>query len=194
MTAIRTPEPRLAVPVSSDDHIIGPDSAGITLVEYGDFECSYCARAAPVVRELRRLFGDDVRFVFRNMPLTELHPHAQRAAEAAEAAALQGRFWEMHDLLFEHRTDLSDAALLRYAAQAGANAGAVGDALRLGTARTKVERDVEGGVRSGVTGTPTFFVNGTRYDGSWSLEPFAEYLRARSCRQTPCKPGRSNPR
>jgi protein-disulfide isomerase len=95
MTAIRTPEPRLAVPVGSDDHIMGPDSAGITLVEYGDFECSYCAQAAPVVSELRRLFGDDLRFVFRNMPLTELHAHAERAAEAAEAAALQGRFWEM---------------------------------------------------------------------------------------------------
>jgi protein-disulfide isomerase len=180
MNAIRTPEPRLAVPVGSDDHIIGPDSAGITLVEYGDFECSYCAQAAAVVRELRRLFTDNVRFVFRNMPLTELHPHAERAAEAAEAAALQGRFWEMHDLLFEHRTDLSDAALLCYAAQAGADASAVADALTRGTARTKVERDVEGGIRSGVAGTPTFFVNGTRYDGSWSLEPFAEYLRGRS--------------
>jgi protein-disulfide isomerase len=83
-----TPEPCLAVPVGSDDHITGPDGAGITLVEYGDFECSYCAQAAPVVGELRRLFGDDLRFVFRNMPLTELHPHAERAAEAAEAAAL----------------------------------------------------------------------------------------------------------
>jgi len=179
MNAIRTPESRLAVPVGSDDHIIGPDSAGITLVEYGDFECSYCAKAVPVVHELRRLFGDNIRFAFRNMPLIELHPHAQRAAEAAEAAALQGRFWEMHDLLFEHRTDLSDAALLRYAAQAGANTDAVADALRLGTARTKVERDVQGGIRSGVTGTPTFFVNGTRYEGSWSLEPFAKSLRGR---------------
>jgi protein-disulfide isomerase len=179
MTATRTPEPRLTVPVGPDDHIIGPDSAGITLVEYGDFECSYCAQAASVVHELRRIFGDDVRFVFRNMPLTNIHAHAERAAEAAEAAALQGRFWEMHDLLFEYRTDLSDAALLSYAAQAGANASAVADALRLGTARTKVERDVEGGIRSGVTGTPTFFVNGTRYEGSWSLEPFAEYLRGR---------------
>src|SRR5579859_1471700 len=179
MTGTRTPEPRLAVPVGSDDHSIGPDNASITLVEYGDFECSYCAQAAGAVRELRRLFADNVRFVFRNMPLTELHPHAERAAEAAEAAALQGRFWEMHDLLFEHRTDLSDAALLRYAAQAGANASAVAEALRLGTARTKVERDVGGAIRSGVTGTPTFFVNGTRYDGSWSLEPFAEYFRGR---------------
>ena len=179
MTASRNLEPGLAVPVGSDDHIIGPDSAGLTLVEYGDFECSYCALAAPVVSELRQLFGESLRFVFRNMPLTELHPHAERAAEAAEAAALQGRFWEMHDLLFEHRTDLSDAALLRCAAQAGANADAVADALRLGTTRAKVERDVEGGIRSGVIGTPTFFVNGTRYEGSWSLEPFAEYLRGR---------------
>jgi protein-disulfide isomerase len=179
MNAIRTPEPRVAVPVGSDDHIIGPDSAGITLVEYGDFECSYCAQAAPVVSELRRLFGDDLRFVFRNMPLTELHPHAEHAAEAAEAAARQGRFWAMHDLLFEHRTDLSDAALLRYAAQAGADAALVAEALRLGTTRARVERDVEGGIRSGVTGTPAFFVNRTRYEGSWSLEPFAEYLRRR---------------
>jgi protein-disulfide isomerase len=177
MTAIPIPGPDLAVPVGADDHIIGPDSAGITLVEYGDFECSYCAQAAAVVHELRRLFGDNLRFVFRNMPLTELHPHAERAAEAAEAAALQGRFWEMHDLLFEHRTDLTDAALLRYAAQAGANASAVADALRFGTARAKIERDVEGGIRSGVTGTPTFFVNGARYEGSWGLEPLAEYLR-----------------
>jgi protein-disulfide isomerase len=180
MNAIRTPEPRLAVPVGSEDHVIGSDSAGITLVEYGDFECPYCARAAPVVSELRRVFGDDLRFVFRNMPLAEIHPHAEHAAQAAEAVALQGRFWEMHDLLFGHRADLSDVALLRYAAQAGADATLVAEALRLGTTRARVERDVDGGIRSGVTGTPTFFVNGTRYDGSSSLEPFSEYLRGLS--------------
>jgi protein-disulfide isomerase len=175
-----TPEARLAVPVGVDDHVLGSEDARLTLVEYGDYECPYCAQALLVVRELRQTFGGDLRYVFRNMPLADLHPHAERAAEAAEAVGLQGRFWAMHDLLFENQSDLTDTALLRYAAEAGADARAVAEALTAGTAGARIEQEVEGGIRSGVNGTPTFFVNGVRYDGMWSLEPFAEYLKLRA--------------
>jgi protein-disulfide isomerase len=171
-----SPEPRLAVPVGPDDHTLGPDDAGITLVEYGDFECPYCAQAAPVVRHLERRFADDLRFVFRNLPLTRIHPHAQRAAEAAEAAGLQGRFWAMHDVLFEHHDDLGEESLLRYAEQVGTDATALAEAMNAGTTRAKIERDAAGAIRSGVNGTPTFFVNDARYDGSWAFEPFADHL------------------
>jgi protein-disulfide isomerase len=179
-----TPEPRLAVPVGPDDHVLGAGDAAITLVEYGDYECPHCARAVPVVRELQRMFGAALRFVFRNMPLTRIHPHAERAAEAAEAVALQGRFWAMHYLLFEHHDDLGEASLLRFAAQAGADATAVANALAEGATQAKVEQDVVGGLRSGVTGTPTFFVNDVHYDMSWDLETFADYFgTARTARR-----------
>lgn len=168
---------RLVVPVGPDDHVRGPDDASVTLVEYGDFECSYCGQAFRAVRELERTFAQQLRFVFRNLPLTQIHPHAQHAAEAAEAVALQGKFWAMHDLLFEHQRDLSDGALLHYSPLAGADAVKVAEALKAGTARAKVEADIASGTRSGVSGTPTFFVNDVRYDGSWSAPPFAEYLQ-----------------
>jgi protein-disulfide isomerase len=176
MTEMRMPEPRLAVPVSSDDHSLGRVDANVVLLEYGDFACGNCAAAARLTRELRRRFGDALRFVFRNMPLAEIHPQAELAAEAAEAAGLQGRFWEMHDLLFEHQRDLRMASLVRYAAQAGADPKAFDGAIRSGKARAKVQRDVAGGVRSGVTGAPTFFVNGTLYSGPMSLKILVEHL------------------
>lgn len=169
---------QLAVPVGPDDHIRGPDTAPLTVVEYADYQCSYCGQAFVAVRELEQTFGDQLRLVFRNMPLTQLHPYAEHAAEAAEAVALQGKFWEMHDLLFEHQRDLSDGALLHYAALAGADAVQVASVMKAGTARAKVEADLDGALRSGVSGTPTFFVNGVRYEGSWSPAPFGQYLQS----------------
>jgi protein-disulfide isomerase len=158
--------------------VAGPEDAAITLVEYGDYECPYCGEAYPIVEEIRRTFGDSLRFVFRNLPLAEVHPHAEHAAEMAEAVALQGEFWAMHDLLYEHQRALGDDALVGYAKEAGADIDKVHADLAEGTPRRRVESDFEGAIRSGANGTPTFFVNGARYDGMWTYKPFSEYLKS----------------
>lgn len=169
--------PQLAVPVGPNDHVVGSDDAAITLVEYGDYQCPYCGQAYAIVKELQNVFDTSLRLVFRNMPLTNVHPQAELAAETAEAVALQGKFWPMHDLLFENQRDLSDAALLRYAEEVGADEKEVASALSQGAVSERVREDVESGIRSGVNGTPTFFVNGDRYDASWALELFQEFLQ-----------------
>lgn len=159
----------LTPPVGQLDHTAGPDGASLTLVEYGDYQCPYCREAYPIVREVRRQLGEQLRFVFRNFPLAEIHPNAQHAAETAEAAAAQGKFWPMHDRLFERQFALDDANLLEYAADLGLDAGRVGAELAAGTHRARVRDDFMSGVRSGVNGTPTFFVNGGRHDGGYDL-------------------------
>jgi protein-disulfide isomerase len=166
----------LSIPVGADDHSRGPLDAKLTVVEYGDYQCPYCGQAYPIVEQLLTKFADSMRLVFRNLPLAEVHPHAEAAAEMAEAVGLQGKFWEMHDSLFEHQRDLSGAALLRYAAAVGADVEKVELDISGGGPRQRVDADFESAVRSGANGTPTFFVNGVRYDGSWQFEPFAEYL------------------
>jgi protein-disulfide isomerase len=169
-------------PVGPDDHVQGPANAAVTLVEYGDFECGHCGQAHPVVQELQHRLGDAIRFVYRNFPLREAHPHAEHAAEAAESAAARGgdaAFWAMHDLLYENQDALEDDDLLAYAAAAGVDESAVADDLASGAMATRVHQDFRGGVRSGVNGTPTFFVNGHRYDGNWTdVETFAADLHA----------------
>ena len=162
------PIARLAVPVNERDHSLGPSNAPVTLVEYGDFECPHCGRAHPIVQGIRRYMGEQLRFVFRHFPLAEAHPNAQSAAEAAEAAGAQGRFWEMHDILFRNQAALEPENLLLYAARVGVDAQRVARELVAGTWTKKVRDDFRGGVRSGVNGTPTFFVNGVRYDGNWA--------------------------
>ena len=161
---------RLTPPVSSHDHRAGPDDAAVTLVEYGDYECPYCGMAYPIVKAVQRELGAPLRFVFRNFPLAETHPHARHAAEAAEAAAAQGKFWEMHDMLFEHQAALEDVDLLRYAESLKLDAERIARELEAGTYTKRVRDDFRSGVRSGVNGTPTFFVNGERYEGSWANE------------------------
>jgi protein-disulfide isomerase len=161
--------PHLALPVGERDHSQGPADAQLTLVEYGDFECPYCGRAYPIVKSLQERLGDRLRFVFRNFPLTTAHPHAQHAAEAAEAAAAQGRYWAMHDRLYEHQRALDDAHLARYAADVGLDVARFSEELEAGRYRARVREDFLSGVRSGVNGTPTFFVNGARHDGSCDL-------------------------
>ena len=160
----------LTMPVGERDHAQGPPEAPVTLVEYGDYECPYCGMAYPIVKELQARFGDRLRFVFRNFPLAELHPHAQHAAEAAEAAGAQGRFWPMHDRLFEHQHHLEDDDLVEHAFAEGLDTGLL--AADLGEQRfaQRVREDFMSGVRSGVNGTPTFFVNGVRHDGPWDAE------------------------
>jgi protein-disulfide isomerase len=167
---------QLSIPVGPEDHSRGPLDAKLTVVEYGDYQCPYCGQAYPIVEQLRSTFADSMRLVFRNLPLGDVHPHAEAAAETAEAVALQGKFWEIHDALYENQRDLSDAALRRYVEGVGADVDAVTKAIAGGGPRARVEADFEGAIRSGANGTPTFFVNGTRYDGSWMYEPFAEYL------------------
>jgi formate-nitrite transporter family protein len=167
---------RLTPPVRESDHVSGPDDAPVTLVEYGDFECPHCGRAHPIVQSIQRQLGSRLRFVFRHFPLTEIHPHAKHAAEAAESAGAQGRFWEMHDALFENQDALEDDALIRYADDIGIDAEQTARDLETGTYATRVRDDFRSGVRSGANGTPTFFVNGERYDGPWADE--TKFLRA----------------
>jgi protein-disulfide isomerase len=169
---------RLTPPVSARDHVAGPDGAPVTLVEYGDYECPYCGMAYPIVKAAQRELGGRLRFVFRNFPLAEIHPHARHAAQAAEAAGAQGKFWEMHDMLFEHQHALEDANLVRYAEMLGLDAVQLARELDAGTHAKRVRDDFRSGVRSGVNGTPTFFVNGERYEGAWAdEEAFIRTLR-----------------
>ncbi len=171
-------EGQLTPPINERDHIAGPDDAPVTLVEYGDYECPYCGMAYPVVKTAQRVLGDDLRFVFRNFPLAEAHPHARIAAQAAEAAGAQGKFREMHDTLFEHQDALEPEDLVGYAEALGLDTGRFVRELEAGTYEKRVRDDFRSGVRSGVNGTPTFFVNGYRYDGSWAnVEAFVEALR-----------------
>jgi protein-disulfide isomerase len=160
----------LTPPVSEQDHRIGPDDAPVTLVEYGDYECPHCGAAHPILQQLKRRLGDTLRFVYRHFPLSEMHPHAQHAAETAEAAAEQGEFWEMHDILFDNQDALDDRDLLRYAGALGLDAQRVATELTEGTHEERVRRDFLSGVRSGVNGTPTLFLNGQRHEGPWDLD------------------------
>lgn len=161
---------QLRVPVGPDDHVQGNPKASVTVVEYGDFECPYCGTAYPVLKELQRRVGDGMRFVFRNFPLSESHPHALVAAEASEAASTQGQFWPMHDMLYEHQSALGLAQLRAYAKTLQLDVARFSKDLDTHAFRTTVEEQFRGGIRSGVNGTPTLFINGVRYDGAFELE------------------------
>ncbi len=138
----------------------------MTLVEYGDYQCPYCGAAHPVVKRLQKTLGTKLRFVFRNFPLTQAHPYALIAAEAAEAAALQGRFWEMHDLAFEQQALLEPDIIPQWAESLGLDLGKLENDISRGTVKERIREDRQSGIRSGVNGTPTFFINGARFDGS----------------------------
>jgi len=163
------PTSKLILPVEARDHIQGRIDAPITLIEYGDYECPYCGGVFPMVKAIQKRLGDRLCFVFRNFPLVDSHPHAQRAAEAAEAAALQGKFWEMHDLLFENQQALADDDIARYAASLRLDTQRLMREVLSGEHAPRVREDVQSGARVGVNGTPTFFINGERYDGSLGL-------------------------
>lgn len=176
---------RLRPPVSERDHAQGSRNAPVTLVEYGDYECPHCGRAHPIVKELQARLGNMMCFVFRNFPLTEVHPYAFHAADAAEsigAHAGESAFWRMHDLIFEHQQDseraLDDEHLVWYAKQAGADPHLVAEDLLDDAFADRVKEDFLSGVRSGVNGTPTFFINGERFDGPWyDVDMFETVLR-----------------
>ena len=167
------------MPVTEDrDHIQGPADAPVTLLEYGDYECPYCGAAYPIVKEVQARIGERLRFVFRNFPITTSHPHAKRAAEAAEAAAAQGSFWRMHDVLYENQKRLSDEDLRTYAQQVGLDLDVFDRELAEHVHAARVQEDFMSGVRSGVNGTPTFYVNGARYDDSYDLDTLLGALEA----------------
>jgi protein-disulfide isomerase len=157
----------LTQPVSARDHAEGPSDAPLTLVEYGDYQCPYCGAAYPVVKRLQKTLGRKLRFVFRNFPVTQAHPYALIAAEAAEAAALQGKFWEMHDLLYEQQTHLKPDVIPVWAKKIGLDLNKFGNDIKKdGAVEKRIQEDRQSGIRSGVNGTPTFYINGKRYDGS----------------------------
>src|SRR5262245_12823715 len=176
MTSGQSRVARLILPVSDRDHVQGPPDAPAALVEYGDYECPYCGQAYPIVKEVQQRLGRRLRFAFRNFPLSEMHPHAQHAAEAAEAAGAQGKFWRMHDLLYEHQRALDDKSLLDYSRRLGLDSARFTSELADHTYMAHVREDFMGGIRSGVNGTPTFFVNGVRHDGPWDADSLTNAL------------------
>jgi protein-disulfide isomerase len=161
----------LVMPViESRDHIEGTADASVTLVQYGDYECPYCGAAYPIIKEVQARMGERLRFVFRNFPITTSHPHAEQAAEAAEAAASQGKFWQMHDLLYENQKRLRDQDLQAYAEKLELDVGVFDKEMAEHVHAGRVHEDFMSGVRSGVNGTPTFYINDVRHDDSYDLE------------------------
>jgi protein-disulfide isomerase len=172
----------LAVPVDPErDHIRGPEDAPVTLLEYGDFECSYCGLAEPIIRELLSDFGD-VRYVWRHLPLNDVHAHTQEAAEAAEAAAEQGAFWEMYDRLLAHQSELTRDQLVGHAEALGLDVERFADDLDRHAGASHIAEDVDTADLSGVSGTPTFFVNGRRHYGAYDIDTLSRAVRAARAR------------
>ena len=167
----------LNLPVNDRDHIQGPRNAPMKLVEYGDHECPCTGQAYPIVKEIQKRLGDNLLFVFRNFPLREIHPHAEHAAEAAEAAAAQGKFWDMHDYLFEHQQALDDNHLLQYAKKLGVNSDRFQREISGHIYTSLIDKSLGEGTASGVEGTPTFFINGVRHNGSWDLETLLSAIK-----------------
>jgi len=170
-------EQKLVLPVSERDHFRGNLEAPITLLEYGDYECPDCFHAAPIVNELRRDFGDRLRFVFQHFPNSTIHPHASVAAQGAEAAGAQGKFWEMHDVLYKHQKDLIDHDITHFALMIGIEPYRFEAEISSQRYAPRVAEDYQSGVSSGVKGTPTFFINGLRYRGTAEKDAMAQSIQ-----------------
>lgn len=168
---------QLIMAVNSSDHIFGNSNASIELVEYGDYECPYCGRAYPIVKDIQQKLGSELKFVFRNFPLSKIHPHAFSAAVATEAAGLQNKFWEMHDIVFENQKALDVENIFLYANSIGLDLERFKNDIQQKPLIEKVEKDFETGLRSGVNRTPTFFINGQKYDGEWQEGRLLQYLQ-----------------
>src|SRR5258705_743886 len=167
----------LKPPVSEKDHAQGAKNAPIVLVEYGDYQCPHCGHAYPILKKIQKQLGDDLKFVFRNFPIEESHPNAVQAAVASEAAALQNKYWQMHDALFEHQYDLSAEGILSLVLNLKLDVKQFASDIQKEELFQKVEDDFENGVRSGVNGTPGFFINGRQYYDNWEYDYFLNYLR-----------------
>lgn len=170
---------RLTPAPGSHDHAEGAEHAPLTLVEYGDYQCPHCAAVYPVVKQLQQEFGTQLRFVFRNFPMAQLHEYALLASIAAEAAAKQGKYWEMHDQILEHQRSLNESYLLVFAKDIGLDLEVFQNDLEDETFTEKVENDFESGIRSGVNGTPSFFINGEKYEGPYTHEALSSALKAK---------------
>jgi protein-disulfide isomerase len=171
MTKRQAENKKLSFPVNeSRDHIQGPARAPVTLVEYGDYECPYCAQAYLITKEIQERLGDKLRFVFRNFPVTKIRPHAYETALAAEAAAAQGKFWDMYDYLFKHGQAVTNDSLRRSAASLGLNLTRFDSEFHNRVHSNHIDEDIQSGSSSGVKGTPTFFINDELYDGAWDLD------------------------
>ncbi|WP_326556465.1 DsbA family protein [Micromonospora sp. NBC_01796] len=168
-TPMQVTSSKLRVPITDDDHVRGPAEAPVTLVEYADLQCPYCGQAYHRLHELLRQRPETVRLVFRHFPLSNVHPYAELAAETVEAAGVRDQFWAMHDWIFEHQDQLDPVHLSMGCQQLGLPEDEVADEVARHVHLDRVRRDFVGGIRSGVNGTPTFFVNGVRYDGSYEL-------------------------
>jgi protein-disulfide isomerase len=169
----------LKIPVTQRDHIRGPADAPITLVEYGDYECPHCGLAHPIVNAVQEHFARRLRFVFRHFPLNQIHPNAEAAAESAEFAGARGRFWEMHDGIYDNQDRLGLPLLLVLAVRLGLSEPELRNALASGEYEPKVRADFLGGVRSGVNGTPAFFINGERHDGTYEFDDLVASIERR---------------
>ena len=167
----------LRPPVGDNDHMQGNKDAVIELVKYGDYQCPHCARAYLVVKRMQEELGEQLKFVFRNFPLANIHPEAVMAAIATEAAAAQGRFWEMHDLIFENQDSLSEDMLYEAAAELQLDMDQFKKDMASGSLAKKVDDDFESGIRSGVNATPTFFINGEKYNNGWESDRMLSYIR-----------------
>ena len=166
----------LTLPDPERDHTSGSPDGSIKLLEYGDYECPFCGEAQPIVKEIQRRLGDDLLFAFRHFPLTNIHPHAEHSAEAAEAAGTQKNFWGMHDVLFENQGALDDDDLAEYAAELGLDETRLIREITSGVYAPRIREDFKSGVRGGVNGTPTLFINGERYDGARDLKHLVNAL------------------
>ena len=169
----------LKAPVSKSDHVRGPVTAAIILLEYGDYQCAHCAMAHPIVNQVQAYFGNSLRFVFRHFPLTEAHPLAEIAAESAEFAGAAGLFWDMHDALYENQSILSVPTIFMIADKLRLPEVLLRNALETGQYTNKVRSDFMDGVRSGVNGTPAFFINGVRHDGSYDFASLTSAIQLR---------------
>jgi protein-disulfide isomerase len=167
---------RLLLPIHDEDHVHGPAAAGYTLVEYGDYECPGCGKLFDIIRDLQATLGERLRIVYRHYPLSGIHPHAQDAAEAAEAAGAQGRFWEMHDLLFQNQNALKRKDLLTYGENLSLDMDRFRNELKREIYRDRVREDFRRGVQNGVYGTPGLFLNGVRHDGVWDRDTLLHKL------------------
>ena len=164
--------------MNTKDHVQGNPNASLELMEYADYQCPYCKQAYRILKEVKKQLGNDLKFVFRNFPLPELHAHAIHAAEAAEAAEAQDKFWEMHDMLFENQKMLDDNHLFEYARQIGLDMKQFENDFENNKFFSKVESDYQTGIRHGVEGTPTFFINGKLFEGNWMDPAFIDYLES----------------
>lgn len=170
--------------VGPQDHVQGSPQAPLELVEYGDYQCSYCGQAYEILKAVQQTLGNDLKFVFRNFPLSDEHPDALKAALAAEAAALQGKFWAMHDMLYQHQGQLESEHLTAYAKTVGLNAEQFQKDSQSDALAAKVEADFESGVRSGVNGTPSFYINGVKYEGDWQEQALTHELKSQLAQLT----------